>query len=182
MKKLIIALAAAAIAAGVQAATVQWGSGTIYTPGAEGAFTTTKAAASSVSYYLWTMDAATYASTTIDGIAKLDKTTATANGKNNALGGTVIYQDKTHFDAGATVNWAILFTYTDGDSKEWYIANKGTGTVDDLGSQLSFGNLASSSSSYATVGGWTAASVPEPTSGLLLLLGVAGLALKRKRA
>ena len=28
--------------------------------------------------------------------------------------------------------------------------------------------------------GWTAA--PEPTSGLLLLLGVAGLALKRKRA
>ena len=28
--------------------------------------------------------------------------------------------------------------------------------------------------------GWTAA--PEPTSGLLLLLGMAGLALKRKRA
>ena len=31
-------------------------------------------------------------------------------------------------------------------------------------------------------GGWYAAAVPEPTSGLLLLLGVAGLALKRKRA
>ena len=31
-----------------------------------------------------------------------------------------------------------------------------------------------------TAGAWT--SVPEPTSGLLLLLGVAGLALKRKRA
>ena len=29
---------------------------------------------------------------------------------------------------------------------------------------------------------WAAYSVPEPTSGLLLLLGVAGLALKRKRA
>lgn len=28
---------------------------------------------------------------------------------------------------------------------------------------------------------WTAQSVPEPTSGLLLLLGVAGLALRRKR-
>lgn len=39
------------------------------------------------------------------------------------------------------------------------------------------------STSVATAGGWyTAAAVPEPTSGLLLLLGMAGLALKRKRA
>ena len=30
--------------------------------------------------------------------------------------------------------------------------------------------------------GWTSMSVPEPTSGLLLLLGMAGLALRRKRA
>ena len=38
---------------------------------------------------------------------------------------------------------------------------------------------------YATYGGAsisTAVAVPEPTSGLLLLLGMAGLALKRKRA
>ena len=105
---------------------------------------------------------------------------ATATGKNSALGGTVSYKDTTTYDAGDTVNWAILFTYKDGDNKDWYIANKGTGTVNDLGGALTFSNLAVNNYGGSAISGWTA--VPEPTSGLLLLLGVAGLALKRKRA
>ena len=40
--------------------------------------------------------------------------------------------------------------------------------------------FATSGAKIDYAGGWVAA--PEPTSGLLLLLGVAGLALKRKRA
>ena len=33
-----------------------------------------------------------------------------------------------------------------------------------------------------TAGNWTAVAAPEPTSGLLMLLGMAGLALRRRRA
>lgn len=36
--------------------------------------------------------------------------------------------------------------------------------------------------SNPTSNGWTVATVPEPTSGLLMLLGMAGLALRRRRA
>jgi hypothetical protein len=36
-------------------------------------------------------------------------------------------------------------------------------------------------SEYLTSGGYTVA-VPEPTSGLLMLVGLAGLALRRRRA
>ena len=42
---------------------------------------------------------------------------------------------------------------------------------------VAFGNMATATQN---AGNWAA--VPEPTSGLLLLLGMAGLALKRKRA
>ena len=58
----------------------------------------------------------------------------------------------------------------------------------ETGSDISFNPK---SASQAVVGaakdgysssGWYTTAVPEPTSGLLLLLGVAGLALKRKRA
>ena len=53
-----------------------------------------------------------------------------------------------------------------------------TGVASDVGfTQLSFGNMASQTQNPAN---WAA--VPEPTSGLLMLLGMAGLALRRRRA
>ena len=42
--------------------------------------------------------------------------------------------------------------------------------------------FADKQSSFAGAGWYTTASVPEPTSGLLMLVGLAGLALRRRRA
>jgi hypothetical protein len=48
---------------------------------------------------------------------------------------------------------------------------------EDIGNKFAAGT-----ETYGGAGWYSAAAIPEPTSGLLLLLGVAGLALKRKRA
>ena len=81
---------------------------------------------------------------------------------------------------------------TVGDQKYLFISDIASGDAAATGSkQLSFNataagaNLttfgASDTKTYSKVG-WYTASVPEPTSGLLMLLGFAGLALRRRRA
>ena len=70
-------------------------------------------------------------------------------------------------------------TYKDGAGTEWTLtSNHITGTTDPY-SSLSTAKLTTAVPLSWTI---TSSSVPEPTSGLLLLLGVAGLALRRKRA
>lgn len=68
----------------------------------------------------------------------------------------------------SSVAGSSYFAYTTGKSA----------TVNAAGSNitLTYGTFSSATS---TTGGWNA--IPEPTSGLLLLIGAAGLALKRKR-
>ena len=115
-----------------------------------------------------------------DGLKGTDGTAMTLGRNGN-------FTASTEASVGDTVYGAVLFTTKqtfDGVEKEFYIANIGTGTV-GAESGLNIGNLgtvflgADAATGTAT-GGWQ--SVPEPTSGLLLLLGMAGLALKRKRA
>jgi len=72
---------------------------------------------------------------------------------------------------------AILF-YDKADSHEFRVFGKDSAAVYDT--NVVFDDQTAAA---GTFGSWTTpGAVPEPTSGLLLLLGIAGLALKRERA
>ena len=76
------------------------------------------------------------------------------------------------------VNQPPSFYYVISDSGKALTSDTKSGAALATGAtSLNFGNQATYTQ---TAGNWAA--VPEPTSGLLMLLGMAGLALKRKRA
>ena len=86
--------------------------------------------------------------------------------------------------AGDKLWAAVIYTYTDASLGDFYIANaaeltyggSGNPSVQNLNTVIGGAGTAASPTQL----GWQ--SVPEPTSGLLLLLGVGALALRRRRA
>ena len=194
MKKLMMAVAVCCAAVAVQAATVKWDSATMYTvASADGGNSTTKISGTAFTATLYTLTEAQYntylASYTADGNMK-----AVYDAFNGADGGTAMtlgrggnFTASTTAAVGDTVYAAVVFTTTatfEGTASDFYIANIASGYVgSDAG--ITVGNLSTvflgeGAATGTATGGWTA--VPEPTSGLLMLLGMAGLALRRKRA
>ncbi len=200
MKKLMVVAAAICSAVIANAGAVNWGSGALQTPGDGGALSGTKMTSASgfnVKMYVWesltesalshsagdlykwyTKGASTSADpfggelSAINGNVNMgtSATTITANGAElTTTGGTSVYG-------------AVLFVLTDAVSGKdmWYIENSGTVSAKAGSTKASLSNLGLKIGGTGAATAWTAA--PEPTSGLLLLLGVAGLALKRKRA
>ena len=80
-----------------------------------------------------------------------------------------------------SVYLAVFDTATITDSSHYYLTDvKDLTTLSGTSSaSLKFG---SQSTASQAAGAWTSVNVPEPTSGLLMLIGMAGLALRRKRA
>lgn len=192
MKKIMIVACAIAFAAAAQAASVDWGLGTVYGVGEGGKG---------------------YSADAFTGNASVQFIIG-ASLSGGVIGDTVYNQTQVlAFDSGyafpeglsdlsmtADQPYYAQIVLTSGDSKLasgvfeitassldgnyvstwWGTSAEMVGVADATTGSLS--GLGTFDETYGAFGsaGWQ--DVPEPTSGLLLLLGVAGLALRRKRA
>ena len=159
MKKLIII--AAVIVAGVaaNAASFKWTAANIY--GSDG---TTKYSGSATLY--------AYLSTATADDAIVAYTATVTSGAINATAGTFSN------DSLVGGNTYSFFFVVENDAGAKFTSQTVSATAQaTTTSNITFGNMASATQAS---GAWVA--VPEPTSGLLMLLGMAGLALRRRRA
>lgn len=181
MKKVIIVLATICVAAVAQAAAVVWSSGSAIYDGAG------NKVGKNATLWVYEITSADYSGSKtaweLAGDKVIAGTAPAAKGTSNSMTSkfTNISVDGTVADT--TYYYAVITTIGTGDDMK-YIAEKATVTTGGDGNGA-FTTVASSAYTAAGAkGAWASASsaAPEPTSGLLLLLGMAGLALKRKRA
>lgn len=191
MKKIMMVLAVGVLAASAQAAAISWKMGSAIKPDGS-----TTAASGTLNMYVWSVSESVYNSTDIGDIwgaygntkiASITGFAASVTGKGGSMGGTAS-QTVDVPTTGTDTYYALVITTYDSDQDgtvDMYAANKTTGTMNTAGTAGgNTGNLAKLIGGVAAGGNvtWEAAAIPEPTTGLLVLLGVAGLALRRRRA
>lgn len=187
MKKLIIALAAVVVSAAVQASSVNWTCTNVKDSSGNAI------ASGSLAYFI---AASTDISSTIlalegKGASEVASALSPYYSYHNADAGkftvdvanAVPVSDLGIADAQSYKAFLVVFdtaSITD-DSKFYVTAAKDLETLTgDYAQTVKFG---SQSTPSTATGAWhDVASIPEPTSGLLLVLGMAGLALRRRRA
>lgn len=178
MKKLIVAFAAIAMGVAAQAATTTWGSGTIVSHSGV-------TAANAVTMYIFDISSQEYTALAAKSGEELSKAidasykTVDANHTGNSNAKKIASANDTTatWTPGDSLYAAVLFV---DNTDKWVAGNVATITAPSSGS-AQFKNLFAQYQGTVDSGA-VAWAIPEPTSGLLLLLGMAGLALKRKVA
>ena len=194
MKKLMIACTVVAMAAVTQAASINWTISNVFTP----SDSSSKADTGTMSAWLFVTANSTDVTTGIPittlaavqsvldsgdltGLSSL----SAAHGSNTSAGMFTGATGLEGFSSGSLTAFAVVVDSTDLASAEnYFLVSSGAEKTATFTSATGMKQLAWGSQASITqaAGGWTSTSVPEPTSGLLMLLGMAGLALRRKRA
>ena len=186
MKKIMFVVAAALLALGAQAAAVNWTGSNVYA--GDG---TSNKGSGYVGYLFLESDytAAQVAAaidagnwSTVSGKALAQQYTTTA-GKYT---GPAASDSTVAESLGGTSQtaYAVIFNAGSVDSAtKYYVTGTKTMTINGVGSTVfALGSQAASqTASWGTVPGGSTPGIPEPTSGLLLLVGAGMLALRRKQ-
>ena len=175
MKKIIIGVCAVVLSIAAQAATVNWSANAI-----QSSPDNAVAAGWLVQIYtsdvVFSYDAANAGTITTwaSGSTVAAGTTFRATGAGSQADGTTATYYAVVYDA-ATVAGAKNYIVSD----VMTVATAASGATANLG----FGAMSGTTSANKFLNSsWQAVAVPEPTSGLLMLVGLAGLALRRRRA
>lgn len=172
MKKVLMTLCAFALAFGAQAASVNWK-------------VSGKDAQIGYSAYLMVGETATtsWASVSDIAAAAIGTGTLVKSGRNVAADGTTT-------DAALTKAGSFYYVVVTADKSSYAVSGlyAGAAYVYDTAAMppesapSTFPVFAANTASYVAFGGGGGGDIPEPTSAMLLLLGMAGLALRRKVA
>ena len=166
MKKILITVAVVALATISQGAAVSWSATNVKDITGTAIGAKAESAGWTAVCTIFAANGTTVVGSNTDTTAAMSKFSGTVNG--TAADTTYFAQLVITDDKGNTIT-SEKAQFTTDSSATYGDINFTTGA-----------KFAAATAKIDYAGGWVAA--PEPTSGLLLLLGVAGLALKRKRA